>query len=912
VPDAPADVSAASYANTQSLVTWSAPANDSGDSITSYTVQYSSNAGVTRTTATISATGTSYLVTGLTNGVAYTFQVAATSVAGTGAFSSASSSATPSTLPNAPTDIVATTNQDGQTTISGVPSTDDGGAPITFAEGQFSTDGGLTWTTVLVAAPIVAYTLTGLTNGTTYIFRIAGVNGSGVGPFSATSIPITPSTVPGAPTGVAGTSNANGQSLVTWSAPVNNGGATITSYSVQYSSNAGSTWTTATTNATGTSYLVTGLTNGTAYEFEVAATNASGTGAYAITSGPSTPPPTQEPLVIVSLNGTFGSPLAISWTGGSGTGVVTYSISSSGTAGCSIDANGTLTVSGVGSCLVTVTQAASGSYKQASVTSSISIGAALQVISLAPTGSANFADPGSYNVTAFSNDTDPGASLIYIVDSTDSTANGCTVSTTGVVNSTSTGKCVIVVGAVASTNFAAAYVASQTVTIFAEITTPAPIVFTSTPPTSPVVGRTYDVSGTEVGGIVTFSLDPSSIGCSLSGQVITFTGTGTCVIVATSNIHALSVRQDIAVRSAVLGSPLNVTAVPNDGEALVTWSAPTSVAFFSTITYIVTTSSGVTGCVTTSLSCLVTELLNNTPYTFVVVASAQDSPQYSAPSAPSAAVTPREVSLTPTDTPGTTKVAPGRAIVIASNGTTEPATVTLVGNRVTISSGTISMGIVAGSLVGQGANTKVTIMTGAPVTFSVAGFLPGSTVDFYIFPNGVILGSALVNASGSYSVTLTLPNSLAVGNHTLQSQGFGVSGFLSAVSLGVSVSKVPALTLRPFGSTTTTLTSAMTRQLVTLAQQIRSTGATSVVIAGYTDNVGTQVSNQRLSRTRALAVEVLLRKYLKNLRVTRRITMTVRGLGSKDPVAWNATSAGRSANRRVVVTTGLLTLAVPA
>jgi outer membrane protein OmpA-like peptidoglycan-associated protein len=222
------------------------------------------------------------------------------------------------------------------------------------------------------------------------------------------------------------------------------------------------------------------------------------------------------------------------------------------------------------------------------------------------------------------------------------------------------------------------------------------------------------------------------------------------------------------------------------------------------------------------------------------------------------------------------------------------------------------MGIVAGSLVGQGANTKVTIMTGAPVTFSGAGFLPGSTVDFYIFPNGVILGSALVNASGSYSVTLTLPRSLAVGNHTLQSQGLGVSGFLSAVALGVSVSKVPALTLRPFGSTTTTLTSAMTRQLVTLAKQIRSTGATSVVIVGYTDNVGTQVSNQRLSRTRALAVEVLLRKYLKNLRVTRHITMTVRGLGSKDPVAWNGTSAGRSTNRRVVVTTGLLTLAVPA
>ncbi|HEY5112443.1 MAG TPA: fibronectin type III domain-containing protein, partial [Acidimicrobiales bacterium] len=814
-----------------------------------------------------------------------------------------------STVPDAPTGVSASSIANNESLVTWVdpvnsPPTN-GGATITGYTVQYSADGGTTWTTATTSATGTNYTVTGLTNGTTYEFEVAATNASGMSAYATP--PSNVSTVPDAPTGVSASSIANNESLVTWGAPVNDGGATITSYTVRYSADGGANWTTATTSATGPTYLVTGLTNRTTYEFDVAATNDTGTGAYATSSLPGT----QVPVVLTSLSGTFGSTLVLTSSGGSGSGAVTYSVPSSGSAGCSLDVSGALIFSGVGSCLVTVTKAASSSFTQASVTSSVSVNPATQVIALSKTSSTNLSDPNSYNVTAFSNDTDPGASLIYSVDTIDSTASNCTVTSAGVVNATSTGQCVIVVGALATTNFAAAIVASQTVTIFSGVSTPPPIVLTSTPPTLPTVGSTYSVRASEVGGLVAFTLDALSVGCSLNGQLVTFTSTGTCIIVASSNIGALSVRQVIAVRSAVLGSPLNVTAAPDDGEAIVTWSAPTSAAFFSTLTYTVTASSSSTSCVTTSLSCLVTGLINNSPVTFSVVASAQASGQNSSSSLPSAPVTPREVSLTPTSTPGTTEVAPGQAIVIASNGTTVPATVTLVGNTVTIASGTVSMGVVAGSLVGQGANTKVTIMTGAPVTFSGAGFLPGSTVDFYLFSGGVILGSVLVNASGSYSVTLTLPMSLAAGNHTLQSQGFAASGFLSAVSLGVSVSKVPALTLRPFGSTTTTLTSAMRRQLETLAQQIRSSGATSVIIAGYTDNVGTQVTNERLSRERALNVEVLLRQYLKNLRVTGAITMTVQGLGSQHYVAWNGTSSGRSANRRVVVTTRLLTLAVP-
>jgi hypothetical protein len=119
-----------------------------------------------------------------------------------------------------------------------------------------------------------------------------GTNGLGVngnGPWDAAVLvvpgltgvrqPTIAVTVPWAP-GTPKATPGNHTASLTWVAPAN-GGAAITDYVVQYSSNAGATWTTfadgvhATTGA-----KVTGLINGKAYVFHVAAKNVRGNGAY--------------------------------------------------------------------------------------------------------------------------------------------------------------------------------------------------------------------------------------------------------------------------------------------------------------------------------------------------------------------------------------------------------------------------------------------------------------------------------------------------------------------------------------------------------------------------------------------------------------------------------------------------------
>jgi titin len=181
---------------------------------------------------------------------------------------------------------------------------------------------GSSWSLVAtVAGTARAATVSALTNGTTYGFRLRAHNSVGYSPYGESAL-AAPRTVPGAPTwptAVASSSSVQ----VRWGPPVSTGGAKPDLYRVQRLNDA--TWTTL-ADMTGVSYLNTGLVNGSAYSYRVFAHNVAGWGAA---SASTTATPSAAPGPPTGLTVTPGEgDAALSWTAPADTGgmPVTYRI----------------------------------------------------------------------------------------------------------------------------------------------------------------------------------------------------------------------------------------------------------------------------------------------------------------------------------------------------------------------------------------------------------------------------------------------------------------------------------------------------------------------------------------------------------------------------------------------------------
>jgi outer membrane protein OmpA-like peptidoglycan-associated protein len=97
-----------------------------------------------------------------------------------------------------------------------------------------------------------------------------------------------------------------------------------------------------------------------------------------------------------------------------------------------------------------------------------------------------------------------------------------------------------------------------------------------------------------------------------------------------------------------------------------------------------------------------------------------------------------------------------------------------------------------------------------------------------------------------------------------------------------------------FDTGSATLKPGATLQLNRLADYMRDSSKTRVIVEGYTDNRGSAEYNQQLSEERAQAVVSVLST--EGIEPDRLRTV---GRGKEFPVASNGTSAGRQQNRRV-------------
>jgi len=179
VPGAPTLVQVTA-GNAQATVTsYQPPASNGGSPILSYTA--TANPGGRNATV---ASGP-ITVTGLTNGVAYTFTVKATNAVGTGPASSPSASVTPTAPPTntpaAPSGLAAASITTTSITLSWRDNSNN-------EQGFYidrSTNGGASWQRVgQTAANSITFRNTGLITKTTYQYRVQAFNAAGVSAFA--------------------------------------------------------------------------------------------------------------------------------------------------------------------------------------------------------------------------------------------------------------------------------------------------------------------------------------------------------------------------------------------------------------------------------------------------------------------------------------------------------------------------------------------------------------------------------------------------------------------------------------------------------------------------------------------------------------------------------------------------------
>jgi titin len=210
---------------------------------------------------------TSRLVTGLTDNTAYTFSVTATGPGGTS--SPAQVTATPEAPPGAPTQLTGVAGNSSVLLSWTAPNTQPPQQPLTYK--IYANDDGYGFVPAGSVVGTASDTVTGLTNGDSYIFYVTATDSYGqTSNLSTVSGTIIPIGVPGSPSEVNATESA-GQVTVSWAVPASSVAAPVAGYYV-YSNG---TQVAQIASASASSWLdtVDTLNPGSSYTYSVAAYN---------------------------------------------------------------------------------------------------------------------------------------------------------------------------------------------------------------------------------------------------------------------------------------------------------------------------------------------------------------------------------------------------------------------------------------------------------------------------------------------------------------------------------------------------------------------------------------------------------------------------------------------------------------
>ncbi|GMA95781.1 hypothetical protein GCM10025881_26050 [Pseudolysinimonas kribbensis] len=769
IPSAPTITSV--VAAPASLDVTFAPGANGGSAITGY--RYSVDGQHWASTGTL---GTTFTITGLSNGTAYPVQVQAVNDVGQGT-ESAAMTGTPVALPGRAS--IVSVVRSNQTLTAAVALTDDGGSPVT--SWQYSTDGGISWGTASgTTSPLVLTTLSGdpstrLANGTGYSLLVRAVTAIGTGPSSAATT-VAPAAAPPAPS--IALTPGNGQVVADFSLG-GDGGSPIEA--LEYSLD-GTTW--MPTGTLASPFTITGLTNGTAYAIRLRADNAIGAGAASTPA--STTPRTVPGAPTAVVTGSNTASADVRWAapadnGGAAITGYTASAYASGTSGTPIAGCSTTATS----CSISGLTNKTAYYVAVTATNAAGAGAPSAPRTIvtplarpsAPTITGLTAGDGSLSA-AFTAGAIGDGTLIgyqYSVDGGSTWAAAGTTSPIAITGLTDGTAYRVAVRAVstAGTGAASAAVAGT------------PYGYPSAPdPTGIVVNggngkvivswQAPSLNGGVLGDYTATAFSAQSSGstagtCTTTALSCTITGLGNgttyWISLQTRNsVSMYSQRSDPrvpATPSMTPGAPTGVSAVAADGAATIAWTAPTSTGASAISGYTVLCSSGgaytACGAVTgTATTLRVTGLTNGTAYTFQVTATNGNGSGTA--SAASTAVTPLAPGATPVfGTPSRT--ADGIDVAITNYDPAVTYTVSASAGTVTRSGPTITVTGLAASA--SSTVTLVAARTGyTTVSASVAGSALANGVapafsGLTAAPDGFAFTIANYDAASSYAFSAT-------------------------------------------------------------------------------------------------------------------------------------------------------------